>query len=69
MSDLQKSTVDKTHHDDEGVAVEESTVHVGNEADGGTANGRRDIVLVGELGTGEVVAHPADARDSDEQVL
>ena len=55
-----------THHDNERVAVEELAVQVRDETDRGATDGCGDVVLVRELGAGEVIAHPANARNGNE---
>ena len=59
----------ETHHDDEGAAIEEPSVDVGDEPDGECADRGGDVALVVEPSAGEVVRHPADARDGHEEVL
>lgn len=58
-----------TYHDDEGVALEETRVHIGNKTNGQRTDGGRDVVLVRELQAGEVVRDPADAGNSHEKWL
>ena len=59
----------QTYHHDECAPVEEAAVYVRNEADRERAHCSRDVALVAEARAGEVVRHPADARDGHEEVL
>ncbi|PCH39089.1 hypothetical protein WOLCODRAFT_29372 [Wolfiporia cocos MD-104 SS10] len=54
---------------DERIPSEEVAIHVGDEADGKPTDRSRDVALVWELCAGEVVAHPADARNGHREEL
>lgn len=58
-----------TYHNHKGIPAEEASVEIRYESDGQGTYSRRDVALAWEFCASEVIARPANGRNSDEQNL